>query len=247
MKMLVAAFITALLVFTLATGWMEVVQPRLDLMTLATASPSRGVNDRPLNRRSTRRVTSIEDEDEEPVNEPNTNSMAKVSRSVPTPRAETQKPDITKSRLLIQLNEVKQQESKLVAREETLRMLYDDIRAELVAVEEIRRRSASELALAERKVLETAVSKTSAGANSNDVVNPTMTVAKSRPAEAYIASVVENLANRGSLEAAATLLRGLKDREVAKILTSLNARDARLANQLFERVQAAKPETTIRR
>jgi hypothetical protein len=142
------------------------------------------------------------------------------------------------------MDEVKKQEAKLVAREENLRMLYDDIRTELAAIEEIRRRSASELANAEQKVLDAARGKGSMASAPGEEGQRTT---QAKTAQTYIAGLVQDLANRGSIDTAAGLLRGMKDREIAKVLTTVSSRDPRLANQLFEQIRTARQESTIRR
>ena len=57
----------------------------------------------------------------------------------------------TKERLLAQLEDVKHREEKLIERQATMELLYQDIRRELAQVEDIRRRSATELALAQNE------------------------------------------------------------------------------------------------
>ena len=51
MKNLVAAFITSLLVFTLATAWIDLVQPQLDILAQAKTKASSEVRRNP-NKRS---------------------------------------------------------------------------------------------------------------------------------------------------------------------------------------------------
>jgi hypothetical protein len=242
MKSLIAAFITALAVFILATGWSEVVQPRLDVLTAATSSGRDKVS---LENRS-RTDISIDDGDEEiePVRRPS----SKSSRSTRQSREAAAQAEKSKALVAQQMEEVKRQEAKLVAREENLRILYDDIRSELAAIEHIRRESATELAMAERKVLDASKSNGVNTAVVNDGGQRTAANGKhDRNSQTYIAGLVQDLASKGSVETAAGLLRGMKDREIAKVLTTLSSRDPQLANQLFEQVRIARQDTTIRR
>lgn len=247
MKNLVASLITALLVFTLATAWMELVQPRLDLIAQATAPRPTETSNVSKKKTSSRRIVQDEEVDEEPIEEPPPPKIAtKSARHIKTIKEETAPSESTKERLLAQLADVKEQESRLVAREETLRMLYDDIRTELAAVEDIRRKSATELAMAEKKVLEAAIVKPGV-AQSNETPSDTNPNAKPKAsAESRIATVIQDLASQGNVAAAASLLSGMKDREIAKVLTSLSIRDPRLALRLSDQVQAAKQEPVRR-
>lgn len=242
MKILVAAFITALLVFILATGWIEVVQPRLDLMGMASTTKVRSA----AGASNTRVAMTVRDTEEDEVATNNTmqKTLVKTTRTSRQLRDEGSMSERSKAEVARQMEEVKRQEAKLVAREENLRMLYDDIRTELAAIEEIRRRSATELAIAEQKVLD------AARGNGNLASAPGeggQRTSQAKTAQTYIASLVQDLANRGSIDTAAGLLRGMKDREIAKVLTTLSSRDPQLANQLFEQIRTARQETTIRR
>lgn len=249
MKTLVAALFTALLVFALATGWMDLVQPQLDAM-IAANSKSIEASAKTTARRSTKRTVKVDaDAEADGDDELDIEIDSKVARSSRSskPSRESQASKATRDRLILQLADVKQQESKLVAREEMLRMLYDDIRSELTAVEEIRRRSANELAMAERRVHEAAsIRKPTESASSDSVDRPLSSANTRQSSEARIAQVVQDLSEQGNVTAAASLLSGMKDREIAKVLTALSTRDPRLALQLSDRLQASKQDT-IRR
>lgn len=248
MKTLAAALITALAVYTLATAWTDLVQPRLELIAQASAAKTRDDSARSKKKSVSRRQEpSEDDEDESDVpDEPPPKIAGKSTRQTRKSRDDALISASAKERLAAQLADVKDHESKLVAREETLRMVYEDIRSELAAVEDIRRRSANELAIAERRVLDAAVSKPSMAA-SNDASNePLSSIKPKASAESRIASVIQDLASQGNVAAAASLLNGMKDREVAKVLTSLSARDPRLALRISDQVQAAKQEPVRR-
>lgn len=248
MKTLAAALFTALAVYTLATAWTDLVQPRLELLAQASGAKTRDDTPRSKKKTVSRRQEPSEDEedDSDASEEPPPKIAAKSTRQNKKSREDAALSVSAKERLMAQLADVKDHESRLLAREETLRMLYEDIRSELKAVEEIRRRSASELAIAERRVLDAAVSKPGMAA-SNDLPNETLPIAKPKAsAEARIASVILDLASQGNVAAAASLLSGMKDREVAKVLTSLSARDPRLALRISDQVHAAKQEPVRR-
>jgi len=250
MKTLVAALFTALVVFALATAWMEVVQPRMELMAQATASKAEQTETKSSKRRGSRksaaRVRSDEGEADDESFDDSGNIASKSSRS----RSSRESDEKAEQRLLTQLEKVKQQEAKLVERQSALELIYRDIYRELAEVEEIRRRSASELALAEQKISAVATNSVpdaaSIAVRSGETTRTTTTQKPRVAAETRIAGVIHDLARQGKIPAAASLLSGMKDRDVAKVLMSLSARDPGLALQLSDQVQAAK-QSTIRR
>ncbi len=238
MKTLVAAFITAILVFALATAWTEMVQPRLEMLAFSATSKSSEASTKSSTKRGQR--TAIDrDLDEDPDDldaEPVPKVTGKSSR-VAKQRAETAKKD----RLMVQLEQVKLQESKLLERQAMMELLYQDIRKELAEVDEIRRKSAAELALAERRMVEGIATKTNVAARTIEADDAAKTVAKQRVAtEASIANLIQELASKGNVRDAALLLSELKDREVAKVLMSLYSRNPSLALQLSDKVNDAK-------
>ena len=58
--------------------------------------------------------------------------------------------------------------------------------------------------------------------------------------------MIQELASQGNVTAAASLLSGMKDREVSKIMGSLFARDPRLALRITDQVKASKQEPVRR-
>lgn len=244
MKTLAAALITALVVYTLATAWTDLVQPRIEVMAQAAAGRIRDDSGKSKKKQPSRRQQPTEDDeiDDDVEDDPPPKVAVKSTRLVKKKREDALISEMAKERVMEQLAEVKDHESKILAREETLRMLYEDIRSELAAVEDIRRRSANELAIAERKILDAVTSKPSL-ASSHDAANEPHSSTRSKSsAESRIAGVIQDLASQGNVAAAASLLSGMKDREVAKVLTSLSARDPRLALRISDQVQAAKQE-----
>ena len=255
MKTLVAALFTALVVFALATAWMEVVQPRMELLARASAAKSEESELKSSKRRSSRKsaARALSDEDtadDQTLDEDEGNVVSKSSRRGRTSRAVGGSGEKVEERLLTQLEKVKQQEAKLVERQASLELIYRDIYRELAEVEEIRRRSSAELALAEQKISSVAANTVpEAAAIATRTGQPNRTAATPKPrvaAETRIAGVIHDLARQGKIPAAASLLSGMKDRDVAKVLMSLSARDPGLALQLSDQVQAAK-QSTIRR
>lgn len=248
MKTLAAALITALLVYTLATAWTDLVQPHMEIAQ-TTSAKSKSDSAKSKKRQAARRQEIVDDEEED---DPDAEDEAppkvavKSTRLTKRPREGVTNSEISKARLITQLADVKDQEAKLLAREETLRMLYEDIRSELVAVEDIRRRSANELAIAERRILDATVNKPSMASSNNPANEPLSSLRGKASSESRIATVIQDLASQGNVAAAASLLSGMKDREVAKVLTSLSARDPRLALRISDQVQAAKQDS-IRR
>lgn len=245
MKTLVAAFITALLVFTLATAWTEVVQPRLDLLAAASSPKAAEAPTKSTTNRSSRRAAKRDDE-RETVDSTPVAAEAAPRREMAALSNDIAQPEIAKERLRVQLASVKQQESKLVEREKTLRMLCDEIRWEMAAVEEVRQRSADELAAAERRLLDSAVGKTGIAAIGVDAKNAPTSTAKSKlvaeSPSARFALVIQKLADDGGIPVAAALLRGIEERNAAKVLASLSARDSVLASRLSNELQATKEQ-----
>jgi hypothetical protein len=247
MKNMSASLITALLVFTLATAWIDLVQPRLDAIAQATTSKPTESTTISKKKSTSRKVAQDDEADDEAIEDPPAPKVAtKSARHIKTIKDDASSSESTKERLRAQLADVKEQESRLVAREETLRMLYDDIRTELAAVEDIRRKSAAELAMAEKKVLEATVTKPGVAQSTESPAEATPYAKPKVSAEARIAGVIQDLASQGNVAAAASLLSGMKDREIAKVLTSLSTRDPRLALRLSDQVQAAKQEPVRR-
>ena len=237
MKTLSAALVTALLVFALATAWMEVVQPRLD--ALARAATPKGKEGEA--KAAGRRIYVQTDSDEADSADDSTVIVSKKSKKSSKSRSDDALTEATKKRLLAQFDEVKRKEDKLIEREDTIKTICDDIRRELVEIEQIRRQSAANVAFAERTILESASNPANATRQANVPQTPTRVSASSRAkSEARIAGVVRDLASKGNFKDAAALLSGLKDRDVARILGSLTATNPTIALRLSDQVQSAR-------
>jgi hypothetical protein len=237
MKTLAAAFITALLVFTLATAWMEMVQPRLDMLVRASTPKADEAAAKSSTKRNLRRSSTAESEDD--LSDEEVVKIATKASRKGKSRNEASPSDAMKDKLLAQFEEVRQKEARLVEREDSIRTIYDEIRRELAEVNEIRRQSANELAFAERGVLEaTAGNQNNAAWRASEAAKASAKPASN--AQNALAATIQNLVKRGNIKDAATLLSGLKDREVAKILGSLTTSDPSIALRISDQIRLAK-------
>ena len=242
MKILVAAFITALLVFTLATAWVEVVQPRWDILTAASQKTSESVA-KSSSVRSRRRTVASEIDDESSV----------AVDSMPRLSARPSRDDVapaSASKVRDELDRIRKQDQKLAAREETLQLLFDDIRAEMSRLNELRRSTSNEVVLAGQRVRSGLIRTADAEPAMSDVASEQPAMTRETRAETQadrMATVIQKLAKEGSIPIAATLLGGIKEREAARVLASLYDRDRPLATRLAIELQSAKAQTTIRR
>lgn len=231
MKILVAAFITAMLVFVLATAWTEVVQPRSNT---ASSAPPAAVKE-PAGKRSSR-ASSVTVDDELDDDE-----LSLTTRRNRRMRAEDELNDLTKERLLAQFEEVKRKEAKLLEREEALKSISAEIRREIAEVDEIRRQSARELAMVERSLMDEI---SNSARPTRQVTVPSETpVTSEKPkanADARIAGFIQDLVNRGNINDAATVLGGFKERDIARILGSLQTSNPGVATRLAEQIRLAK-------
>jgi len=132
------------------------------------------------------------------------------------------------------LDEVRQQESNLAARQEALRMIYDDIRSELAAVDEIRKQTSEDLEQAERRIAKLSERRATP-------VPSTARALLERPATDRFemrsnALMIRRLAQDGKHETAVSLLKKMKSRDAATILEVLSEMDSRLADRLTESI-----------
>ena len=145
MKILVTVLLTALLVFAVATAWVDYVQPNLKQASTTTAEKATIAEIPTAKKRPRKPPREIEPEPvPTPTDEISSSSAAKASG-----------PELSKP-VADQLAVVKQQEADLVARQETLRMIYDDIRTELATVDELRKQASDDLLESERRGLNSA-------------------------------------------------------------------------------------------
>ena len=206
----------------------------------------------PSKRATRKTVDEVEGEEPPPPTRPAVKSTRKRPSEPPEISFASESLDEANTLLREQVADVKQQEARLMARQESLRMIYDDIRAELAVVDDIRRRTSDELAAVERRGL--------AVAQRDRQTTPNTQPTKSRPAETPLepaetlktstdspsvrsaALLIRRLADQGHTDSAVSLLNRMKEREAAKVLASLSTLDPRLALRITENLQAVKQQ-----
>ena len=235
MKTLVAALITALLVFAFATAWTDVVQPRNNVTGVAAPQSARELVGRSSANRASRNANSA---DEDVDGEESSRTARRSKRS----KSEEELNDITKERLLAQFDEVKRKEARLLEREEALNAICTEIRREIAEVDEIRRQSARELAMVERSLMDEIANSTrpTRQVQAPPAVAPAVTAKPKPNADARIAGVVQDLVDRGNINDAAILLGGFKERDIARILGTLTATNPSVAIRLAEQIRLSK-------
>ncbi len=243
MKILLTVLLTALFVFALATTWVDIVQPQLDRIARATAEKPAAVAESTPTKKRPRKTTPSASEllpvpsDEDSALQPEVagkaDSKARISRGTRE-----------SAELLAQkMDEVKQQESSLTARQESLRMIYDDIRTELAAVDELRKRTNEDLAEAEQRGLDVAQRRAPRAARN---APPIPRTAGGSPAIRGEALIIRRLVEQGKMETAVSLLKSMKGRDAANVLEALSTMDSKLAIRLADTVPASRDDT-IRR
>jgi hypothetical protein len=238
MKTLVAAFITALSVFTLATVWVDMILPSLDSMASAAASYTNSRVAGTASRRLSRRPAPDDagDEDEEPPR-----TRVKATRNKKTSRDKDEQNDEVKNRLLAELEQFKQQETKFVEQQNTLKLIEEDLLRTLADVEENRRQKTAALETAERPLLEPDRNPTNVARVSTEAeIPPVRTTMRKAAIERTLADAIERLAVKGNGASATAMLSGLKDREAAKILAIIETRNRNVATRLSNQLQAAR-------
>ncbi len=242
MKILVTVLMTALFVFALASTWVDFVQPQLNQQAKVAAEKQAALAEAPAPRKRPRKVVAaveplllpVPDEEAEVVAEPKV-----VTKSVSA--AKTKVIDAEAASLL---TDVKEQESKLAVRQEALKMIYDDIRTELAAVDDLRKRTREDMADAELRMLEVA-QRTPRTTKNKPIANANRPSGES----AFIRSqalFIRKLVDDGKIETAISVLKAMKERDAAGVLTSLDGIDANLADRLATTVQADRNDV-IRR
>ena len=240
MKTLVAAFITALLVFTLATVWIDIVQPRLDLLAVAMASQSNGKGANGSNGRLASKDMNAIDEDSDEL-ERSESSALRVKKSI---KNNSRRVLEKKERDLEQAHRDEQTLSKMVELQNTMKMLYDDLLKVVKDEEKVRRQSSNELAVVEKQFLESTLSNVGATAAKNEAAKSA--AKRKSDGDQKFADIVQGLVNRDKGKVAAQLLSGLDDRKAAKILSLVNDRDPKTATRLSNQIQEAKQDSIQR-
>ena len=237
MKILVTVLLTALFVFALATTWVDIVQPHWDRTAKVAAEKTAPGDGNSSVKKKSRKPLPLPAAELLPVPDEQADKIETIPRSTRGPRESAE--------LLAQkLEEVKLQESSLAARQETLRMIYDDIRSELASVDDLRKRTSEDLVEAERRMLNVAQRKTPKLAAAR--ISPVPRNAAASPAIRGEALIIRRLVEEGKMETAVSLLKSMKGRDAASVLEALSAVDSKLAIRLADTVPTGRSET-IRR
>lgn len=250
MKTLVTVLLTALFVFALATAWVDYIQPQLGQPVIATAEKPSPAVAPSVKRRPRKKVTTEAPAELAPAADLAADLADEVAEqelaTVPQkkPKSVNQSPET--ARLLAQrLDEVKEHESTLAGRQEALRMIYEDIRAELATVDQLRKQTSDELAEAERRVQDVAQRRPSQPSKPTRSVPPARTAGESSSIRGE-ALFIRRLVDDGKMETAVSVLRAMKGRDAASVLESLSSMDSKLAERLADAVPSNRDETVRR-
>ncbi len=238
MKIVAAGLTTALLVFAVASVMSEML-----LTSDATHSSET----------ATHRKTSSPKNASESVRSPRTSAKSRRADIAAQDIAEQQTSELQRK-----LSEVRQRESEVQAKQDAMRIIFDGIREEQHSVDLLRRQVSDEIAalrdasvrLAQRESMISAdVASTTTLGRSVDSQASTRPLVSMRDSQAVrdTAVLVSRLARQGSVREAIALLRRLKDRDSAKVLTELSATDLELARRLSDDLLASRDEATNRR
>ena len=261
MKILVAVLCTTVCVFALASAWSDMLQPQVEVQQRAAESRAASALRRAASRvaRPVAAPAGAEEKSE------SVRAMPKSPRPqvVDTGAATDASNPVTETRsegealLLAEGPEAKQRESRLMNRQESLRMIYDDIREEQAAVDDIRRQATEELAAAEQRAITASqrvvkASQQDAGAGerkptagrqrteAGEITVNRPIVNSDSPSVRAAVLLTRRLVAQGSHDTAASILGRMQEREAAKVLTALAKEDAPLAKELAVQLQAAK-------
>lgn len=235
MKIVVAGFTTALLVFAIASAML--------LMSDATQSGAA----------VTRRKASSENLEMESARPPRVATKHRRIDAATQELAELQSDNLQRK-----LSDVWHRESEVQAKQDALRMIFDEIRQEQQSVEFMRQQVSDEIAVLQDAAVQVArrdgvlsseepsTATSSQTADSRTVARPIVSIRDSQAVQ-DTAVLVNRLAQQGNIQTATSLLRSLKDRDATKVLTAISATDKRLALQLTEQLLATRDEKTSRR
>lgn len=236
MKIAVAGFTTALLVFAVATALSEFV-------LISDSSASSDSANRPQTNRG-KVATSRASRSRRTV--PKVDS-ASALESTEQPTAEIQRV----------LREVRQSEAGLQANREALKLVLAEIRDEQQSVDRLRQQFSAEVAAMREETLRIASRKTSGASERPAATSPARNpeTATTRPllsvrdpqAVQDAAILIGRLAKQGGLQPATALLRNLKDRDAARVLTALSTTESQLALQLSQQLLASRNNEAARR
>ena len=245
MKILVTVLLTALCVFALATTWVDFVQPQLDrLAHVTTEKPAAVAEATPAKKRS--RKTTIASSELLPVPSDEDSPLEREPGGKNDSKARSTRGSRESAELLAQkMDEVKEQESNLAARQKSLEFIYDDIRTEVAKMDELRKRTSDDLAEAEQRGLDIAQRRSPRSTSSRNAA-PSPRTAGGSPATRGEALIIRRLVEQGKTETAVSLLKSMKGRDAASVLEALSTMDSKLAIRLADTVPASRDDT-IRR
>lgn len=228
MKILVTVLLTALFVFALATAWVDYVQPQLKQASASTTEKTT-VAEIPTAKKRVRKPPREVDSELVPV--PTDDEM-------PPDAGRGRQPVATSKQVADQLAAVKQQEAELVARQETLRMIYEDIRTELATVDELRKRASDDLLESERRGATSANRKASGPVLSSRPAPPLVRSGNKDGTSQASALALRKMVGDGKLTAAVSILKSYKERDAAQVLEAMDSIDPKLADRLATLMQS---------
>ncbi len=241
MKIVAAGFFTALLIFVVAaamselgwtTGEAPLSEPTLRRKSGSTRTVAEGTRSQGNTSRTKRAEINVDDAD-----------------------------DLRTGEIQSKLSEIRQRESDFKAKQDALRIVYDEIREEQQSVEQLRRKVSDEMALLRDAALRLAIQERRRPPEPPAIVatNPAArrleSSASTRPLISMrdlqtvrdTAVLVNRLAQQGSVREATSLLRKLKDRDAARVLAELDATDSEMALRLTQNMQATQSDSSNRR
>jgi hypothetical protein len=254
MKILVAAFCSALFVFALASAWSDMLQPQLAIMAHQEIPPGTISGKARSSKSIPRSVADPADSQRQATTAPS-RDLAELPRKTASRQGESvamaEPSEVDAAELRSKLAEVKDRERQLSVRQETLRLICDDIHAELAAVDHMHQQANEAFMAAEQRVVTVAQREDPAPASqrSTGVARRASTVRDFSEAAGPVTEsstvrttvlMIRGLVSHGSDDTAISFLGRLKQREAAKILTAISKDDPKLAERLMSSLQEAK-------
>lgn len=252
MKVLAAAFTTAVMVFAIATLVSELM-------------PSRGVEPALLAETDhSTRTASTASIRRKPRSSDRTASAVSARRATDQPSQRgsnvAQEPvEVAQRRLAA----VRQREDILKAQQQSLQLIYEEIRSEQSTVNNLRKQVSEELTaltqgfqdLEEPNVMiarEAApIPQNAARTDNSRRATPTTTrkpfTVENQQAVRDTAILIRRLIAQNSFRAATSLLANMRERDAAKVLTSLVKTDPEIASRLTATLEAARESANSRR
>lgn len=239
MKILAAAFTTALLVFAVASA--------LSLTLLKT--------DEVANSESGTRRTPSRTKPTVSTNRSSRSSSRKPPAELSTDREENEE---LNAELQKSLHAVQQRERSLESRQATLDLAFEEIRKEQVLAERLRQQVTTELAAlrdANRRIARRDIENSetrpvlvsSSRSSPNHAPSNSLLQLKDAQSIQDAANLIGRLAKDGGLRSAILLLQKMKERDAAKVLAALDKTDSQTAAELGERLLSSRNDETSRR